>query len=193
MTQLLINKEYEKLVPPLPKEEYESLKESIKKNGLWMPIIVNEKNQILDGHHRYKICKELGINLKHAVRKFTTKCDEIIFVGECNLKRRQLTTLQRIDLVRKLEHLTQSKQKYEWNLVKSQTLWFLKTQGSVRKILGKKAQVSGSTYEKGTTVLEKATKKDIESINKGDKTITKVYREIKKVEQKEKRHKELKK
>ncbi len=191
MSQLLINKEYENLVPPLPNEDYESLKQSIKDNGLWMPIITNEKNEILDGHHRFKICQELGIKLKHAIRKFTTKAEEIIFVGECNLKRRQLTSLQRIDLVRRLEpHYAEIAK----NLMKSgkkpnPSEMFRK--GRVSEKLGNKAQVSSRTYEKGTTVLEKASKKDIAAINKGDKTITKVYREIKKDEKKKQRHKEL--
>lgn len=191
MTQLLVYKEYENLVPPLPDEEYQSLKESIKQNGLWMPIIVNEKNQILDGHHRYKICKQLGIKLKHAVRKFTTKTEEIIFVGECNLKRRQLTSLQRIDLVRKLEPYYADLAKQ--NMKPGRGGNISTPLGKIRDVLGKKADVSGRTYEKGTTVLEKASKGDIDKINNGDKTITKVYREIKKEEKKEKRHKELKK
>lgn len=191
MTQLLIHKEYEKLVPSLLDEEYQSLKQSIKKNGLWMPIIINEKNEILDGHHRFKICKELGVKIKHAIRKFTTKSEEIIFVGECNLKRRQLTVLQRIDLVRKLEPHYAELAMNRMKSGKKLDPGIIKTQGKVRDVLGKKADVSGSQYEKGTHVLEKATKKDIADINNGNKTITKVYREIRKDENKKKRHKEL--
>jgi ParB-like chromosome segregation protein Spo0J len=55
------NQEYADLVPPLSTEEYESLKESIKQNGLWVPIVVNNQGVVLDGHHRFKACQELGI------------------------------------------------------------------------------------------------------------------------------------
>jgi ParB-like chromosome segregation protein Spo0J len=55
------NQEYASLVPQLSTEEYESLKQSIKENGLWVPIVVNKDGVILDGHHRYKACQELGI------------------------------------------------------------------------------------------------------------------------------------
>jgi ParB-like chromosome segregation protein Spo0J len=58
------SQEYADLVPPLSAEEYESLKESIKQNGLWVPIVVNSQGIILDGHHRFKVCQELGPELK---------------------------------------------------------------------------------------------------------------------------------
>ena len=58
--QVKINPEYASLVSELSPEEYESLKQSIKENGLHVPIIVNQNGIILDGHHRYKVCQELG-------------------------------------------------------------------------------------------------------------------------------------
>jgi len=55
----IINPEYSKLISPLSNQEYRMLKDSIKKDGLHYPIVVNSKGEILDSHHRYKICKEL--------------------------------------------------------------------------------------------------------------------------------------
>jgi ParB-like chromosome segregation protein Spo0J len=59
-----INPDYSKLVNPLSNQEYEMLKDSIKKDGLHYPIAINSKGEILDGHHRYKICKELKISIQ---------------------------------------------------------------------------------------------------------------------------------
>ena len=64
MMTIKTNQEYASLVPQLSKEEYESLKQSIKENGLWVPIVVNNDGVILDGHHRYKACQELGIKIE---------------------------------------------------------------------------------------------------------------------------------
>jgi ParB-like chromosome segregation protein Spo0J len=61
MMMIKTNQEYASLVPQLSKEEYESLKQSIKENGLWVPIVVNNDGVILDGHHRYKACQERGL------------------------------------------------------------------------------------------------------------------------------------
>lgn len=93
---------YANLVPRLTKEEYESLKESIKQNGLWVPLIVNRNGILLDGYHRYKACQELGIkNPKFETKTFDNELDEKLFVIDCNLKRRQLTDFQKIELALK--------------------------------------------------------------------------------------------
>ena len=47
-------------VHPLSKSEYEALKESIRQAGkLYVDIAINEKGDVLDGHHRIRICDEL--------------------------------------------------------------------------------------------------------------------------------------
>ena len=61
--KLVINPEYEKLVPALTDTEYQSLKESINEKGLWVPIIINKESVILDGHHRYNACIESGTTI----------------------------------------------------------------------------------------------------------------------------------
>jgi ParB-like chromosome segregation protein Spo0J len=89
--QIKINKEYASLVPQLTSEEYESLKESIKQDGLFVPLIINKDGVLLDGHHRYKACKELGIEISQPdckVKEFQNKLDEKLFVIDCNLNRR---------------------------------------------------------------------------------------------------------
>jgi ParB-like nuclease family protein len=48
------------LFPELPSADYEALKEDIRKNGVKVPILVHG-GQILDGRHRYRACRELGI------------------------------------------------------------------------------------------------------------------------------------
>ena len=111
LEDIKISEEYYRLVPPLPTEEYNQLKSSIRTNGLYLPIIINENGIILDGHHRFKVCNELKIQPKYKIKKFENKTDEIIFVGECNLQRRQLTPLQRIALVSKLEPFYKEKAK----------------------------------------------------------------------------------
>ena len=62
--EIKIKQEYEKLVPPLPDKDYQELKESIKKDGLFFSITVNEKGEILDGHHRFRASQEFSINPK---------------------------------------------------------------------------------------------------------------------------------
>ena len=100
-----INPEYSKLVSPLSNQEYEMLKDSIKKDGLHYPIVVNSKGEILDGHHRYKICKELDIPIKNEIKYFDDPIEEKRFVIDINLKRRQLNDFQKAELAYKLEDI----------------------------------------------------------------------------------------
>ena len=193
LEDITISEEYEKLVPSLPNEEYNQLKSSIRTNGLYLPIIINQKGVILDGHHRHKICLELTIQRKYKVKKFENKTDEIIFVGECNLQRRQLTPLQRIALVSKLEPFYKEKAKERMNSGKKLDPEQIFAQGRIRKILGNKANVSHTQYEKGKKILETNNVELISNINDGKKTITKAYQQIIKQEKKEKRQLEIKK
>ena len=88
---ITINPEYSNLVYPLSELEYIALKNSIKEDGLHYPITVNSQGEVLDGHHRYKICKELNLlPIRHEVKYFKDSIEEKEFVIEINLKRRQL-------------------------------------------------------------------------------------------------------
>jgi transcriptional regulator with XRE-family HTH domain len=102
-----INQEYADLVPPLSAEEYESLKQSIKQNGLWIPIVVNKQGFILDGHHRFKACQELGFEPKTETKDFPDKFHEQMFVIDSNLRRRHLNNFQRIELALKSKSILQ--------------------------------------------------------------------------------------
>ena len=95
-----INEEYSRLIYQLLKSDYEILKQSIKENGLYTPITINEDGIILDGHHRYKACYELGIldKLRLEVREFDDPLLEKKFIYEINRNRRHLTQFQRIEL-----------------------------------------------------------------------------------------------
>ncbi len=58
---LRINLVYEKLLPKMTEEEFAQLKISIQEEGQHYPIIANEDLEVLDGHHRFRACTELGI------------------------------------------------------------------------------------------------------------------------------------
>lgn len=98
-----INEEYASLFPQLSELEFQKLKEFIKTNGLWYPIIVNKDGIVLDGHHRFKACQELGIKEpKIETKEFADPLLENKFIIESNLERRQLNDFQRIELALKL-------------------------------------------------------------------------------------------
>ena len=48
-------------MPDLPTWEYKALKESIRLNGVIVPVVKDEHGAVLDGHHRLRASKELGL------------------------------------------------------------------------------------------------------------------------------------
>lgn len=88
------------LMPALTPDEYKALKADIALRGVQVPIEYDEKGQILDGHHRLRICSELGI--KHwprIVRSGFTEPEKRQHVRRLNLDRRHLNTAQRRELI----------------------------------------------------------------------------------------------
>jgi ParB-like chromosome segregation protein Spo0J len=91
------------LMPPLSDDEYLSLKDDITERGLQVPIELDEQGNILDGHHRLKICEELGIkNYPTIIRAGLSEEEKLEHVLSLNLNRRHLDRDQRKELVGKL-------------------------------------------------------------------------------------------
>lgn len=106
---LRIEPAYESLVPKMLEADFNQLKESIRVSGQLEPIIANRDLVVLDGHHRYQACKELGITPRYEVRSFASREDEMAFAIRVNLVRRHLKPFQRIELAFKLEGIESEK------------------------------------------------------------------------------------
>jgi ParB-like chromosome segregation protein Spo0J len=101
--ELIIKDEYARLVPLISEPEYQSIKQSIKDGKQHLPIILNPQGIILDGHSRFKACKELEIDPLITIRKFEGPLQEKKFIIEVNRNRRHLNEFQRIELESKYE------------------------------------------------------------------------------------------
>ncbi len=95
---------YAMKLKPLSSEKYEALKEDIKDKGIIYPIIVDEDNLILDGVHRYRICRELGIDPPIQVRAGLTDDEKLELAVGLNWQRRPNDTDSRCEMVFDLYH-----------------------------------------------------------------------------------------
>ena len=99
ISELQVNPEYEALLPPLLDEDSKKLEQSILKEGILHPLIINQDKVILDGHHRLRICQALHINeVPFVERSFSNDLEEKEFVISFNLHRRHLTQTQKVEL-----------------------------------------------------------------------------------------------
>ena len=166
-----MTKEYDELLPPLPPLEYENLKESIESNGQHMPIVVNEHDVILDGHHRYRICKELEIEPKVIIKKFETKEQEAIYVIDVNAARRQMVTLARVQLQLKKKPFIQK-------IAKKNQAQGTDTPTHTRAELSQAAGTSEDTFSKCEVIIESKNEKVINSVLAGVCTINTAYKKV---------------
>ncbi|MCW4046637.1 MAG: ParB N-terminal domain-containing protein [Candidatus Bathyarchaeota archaeon] len=185
---LRVNPEYEKLLPKMSTEEFEELKTSIKREGQHYPIVANEDLEVLDGHHRFRACVELGIEPDFEVRKFEDKLLEKKFVIETNLRRRHLTNFQLVELavpLLEIEKALAKKRQAEGGKAGRDLQLGLTpddakpvSKGKATEIVAKKAGVSTRTFERGKKILEKASEEDKQRLREGKASIAKVYREV---------------
>jgi hypothetical protein len=100
--KLVIKENYFRLFPRMSKGEMDKLVKSIEKNGQFVPIAVNNKGIVLDGHSRIEACKILKIEPHYNVFTFKTEEEELDFVVASNLVRRHLSDIQKYELAKKL-------------------------------------------------------------------------------------------
>jgi site-specific DNA-methyltransferase (adenine-specific) len=93
------------LLPDLDPEEYEALKADIAAHGVLVPVEVDERGDLLDGHHRVRAWSELraeGVKLAdypRVVRGGLSDAEKRQIVRALNLARRHLNADQRRALI----------------------------------------------------------------------------------------------
>src|SRR5271157_2883452 len=89
------------VLPDLPAEEFQALKEDIRRRGVQVPIEITTEDEILDGHQRLRACEQLGIKdyPVKVVAGLRTDQEKRHHAIRANLLRRQLTREQRRTLI----------------------------------------------------------------------------------------------
>ncbi len=99
---LIIDKEFEKLIPPLSDEEFDLLKHRILSDGEIYNPIITWNGVIIDGHHRYKILQEHPeIRSRVQVMHFENRNAAIVWICDNQLGRRNISQVQRSVLLGK--------------------------------------------------------------------------------------------
>lgn len=93
---IVVDEEFEQLIPPLKDEENLGLSRNLVENGFDpnLPIIL-WKEIIVDGHSRFRICKERGIKFVTATKDFPDRGSAINWIIDNQLNRRNITNDQR--------------------------------------------------------------------------------------------------
>lgn len=160
------------ILPMMEPSEIKELSADILANGLRAPITLYE-NKILDGRNRYRACAM--VNVEPKIRHFTAG-DPVAFIVSANVHRRHLTESQRALVAAKLADLKHGDvSRISQQTSQSANLHLGKTQAKAAEELS----VSRRSVATAKTVLREAPKKDIAAIERGEKTVSGVAKEIK--------------
>jgi hypothetical protein len=187
--------------PAIEGQEFEDLKESIRKNGQLNPIILFE-GKILDGKNRFKACQELDIE---PITQEYSGSDPLDFVIAENINRRHLTESQRALLATEMlpEFEKQARDKMRQGGKKGggdrKSKDYKENRGSIQKSnldkkkekdsfhaadeAGKQFGVSGSSVQKAKRIKKAVESGELEpeilgDIHKGKKTLNAVDKEL---------------
>lgn len=106
------------VMPPLSSDEYQDLKSDIAARGVMVPIEYDEAGNILDGHHRVKACRELGVkDWPSVVRLGMDAQAKTLHAIKLNCARRHLTTAGKQTAIQKA--LTAAPEKSDRQLAKA--------------------------------------------------------------------------
>lgn len=151
-------------------EDLDSLKDSIKQDGLLQPIIINQDNKLIAGHRRYLCCKALGHSTIQA-RKITTKGElhEAILEIRENMERQEFTFSEKMKAAEVIEPIIKEKseERLRYKTDSDLTEYGIDiTKGKSRDIMAQILKMgSGSTYERSKKVWETKDEKLIKDLD----------------------------
>jgi protein gp37 len=195
---LNINPSFKALIPPLTKEEYGILKQSIDEEGCRERLVV-WNGTIVDGHNRYEICQNLGVEFEIDEWAFESEHEAMVWIINNQLGRRNLTDFQRIELVLKKKDLLLGKgkekqreagkhygEKHPQEVVSTND----KTSHNTRCELAKESGVSTGKLAQAEVLIKEAPEEMKQELQTGTKKIGEAYRELK-VEQQIKKERSI--
>jgi 16S rRNA G966 N2-methylase RsmD len=174
--------------------------------GQEQPLIVDQDGYILDGHHRLKVCQELGINPWIVIRKYENEEQKIKAINQINWARRHCNPWElfvsaetkRLEIeaeVRAEQELKYQKGKKGTQPIDVKNLTPTnvidnnngsnddrrndKKDGRVNTKLGEIVGVTSTTIWQWKQVLDNASEEQLKALEEGKITPQKVYKEIK--------------
>lgn len=95
INEIIIDKKFQNLIPALSNDEFKQLSENIIADGCRDPLVVwKEQNILLDGHNRYRICVDNGIQFQTKEISFPTRENAFNWMIDNQLGRRNMTPEQ---------------------------------------------------------------------------------------------------
>jgi DNA modification methylase len=192
---IVIREEFKKLIPALTGEEFKQLEANILSEGIRDPLVL-WKGYLVDGHNRYAIASEHGLEYKTVNKDFKDSNEVKEWMILNQFGRRNLSNYQRSVLALQLEEVFSVKAK-ENQAIQFKGSSLIQKSEEVKPIVAikevaKVANVSHDTIAKVKKIEAVATPEVKAQLSTGELSINQAYQEIKKEEKKEQKEQERK-
>jgi hypothetical protein len=176
---LIIDPEFAQLIPRPSEEELTELLECLMRDGCRDPIVTWD-GIVIDGHNRYRLCKENGIPFSICEMHFDHRDDVIVWMIQTQLGRRSLTAYTRTQLVLKKEQMLKREALERKSAARRKDTPAQKSAGlgETREIIAKEAGVSRDTVAKVKVIEQKADENDKQALAAGETRINAVYKKL---------------
>lgn len=183
MQTLIIDKEFQSLIPPLTQDEYAELRTSILNEGCRDALVV-WNDIIVDGHNRYQICQKYNVPFQTVQRHFDSRNDVIMWMIHNQLARRNLPVYERARLALRLKPVIAGMAK-EHQGTRNDICQKSDKSIDTKKELAKAAGVSHDTIAKVEKIEAKATPEVKQKLSSGEMSINQAYNAVKLEEKKQ--------
>lgn len=178
---IIIDKEFESLIPPLSPEEFQQLEENCVKEGI-RDALITWNGILIDGHNRFKIAAKHGLHWIEKRMEFIDRDSAKAWIIRNQLGRRNLKEWDRFDLAKSLEEIEAKKAKERQGARTDLDIVEKFPQSRTRDVMGAMVGVSGKTYDKMKAIDESDDERLKQQVRNGDISINKGYQIAKGIE-----------
>ena len=175
---IIVDKEFESLIPPLTDEEFQQLEENCVKEGI-RDALITWDGVLIDGHNRFKIAAKHGLQWDEKKMEFADRNEAIRWIILNQFGRRNLSAYDRSILALKLKPViaekAKEKQAEAGGAVRQKSD---KAVIDTKKELAKVAGVSHDTIHKVEAIQNSGNQQLIDDVREGRESINSGYQRI---------------
>lgn len=164
---IVIDPEFQALIPPLTPEEYADLTDNLLRDGCRDPLSL-WGDVLIDGHNRHELCTKHGIAFKTVqIDGLESRDDAKLWIGCNQLGRRNLSGFQRAELALMMKPIEEAKAKERQARKPADSVVQNSSQQKTRDTIADLAGVSHDTIRKVEAIKESATPEIIQAARTG--------------------------
>lgn len=179
-----IDKEFERLIPPLSAEEFAQLEANCLREGIRDPLVVwavpNGDQILIDGHNRLKISvNHSGIPFEIKQMQFDTRTEAEEWILRNQLGRRNVDKWVRLGMAKRLEEIEKQKGRKRMSDARKGTQISAELKGETRDKMAEMVGVSHDTYTKMKAIDASDNEEIKAAARSGEISVNKAFEQIK--------------